>query len=109
MRFVTTAFPVVSGGSVVLWRGCRSHACRTTAGYGSGSCRGRASRSSRGVYVLRRVEGDQVHFLLLTFWDSIEAIKRFAGEDAERARYYPADEEYLLEKEARATHYEVLA
>ncbi|MDQ3744971.1 MAG: hypothetical protein M3444_11360 [Acidobacteriota bacterium] len=50
-----------------------------------------------------------MHFLLLTFWDSIEAIKRFAGEDAERARYYPADEEYLLEKEARATHYEVLA
>ena len=69
----------------------------------------RATEGNRGVYVLRRVEGDQAHFLLLTFWDSVEAIKRFAGEDVERARYYPADEEYLLEKELRATHYEVLA
>jgi hypothetical protein len=39
---------------------------------------------------------EESHFLLLTFWDSIEAIKRFAGEDAEQARYYLADEEYLL-------------
>ena len=68
----------------------------------------KATEGNRGVYVLRRVEGEQAHFLLLTFWDSIEAIKRFAGEDVERARYYPADEEYLLEKEPRATHYEVL-
>lgn len=68
----------------------------------------KATEGNRGVYVLRRVEGDRAHFLLLTFWDSIEAIKSFAGEDAERARYYPADEEYLLEKEPRATHYVVL-
>ena len=68
----------------------------------------RATEGNRGVYVLRRVEGDQAHFLLLTFWDSIEAIKRFAGKDVERARYYPVDEEYLREKEPRATHYDVL-
>jgi hypothetical protein len=38
----------------------------------------------------------------------VESRFEYAGEDAERARYYPADEEYLLEKEQRATHYEVL-
>jgi heme-degrading monooxygenase HmoA len=69
----------------------------------------KATEGNRGVYVLRRVEGNRAHFLLITFWDSIEAIRRFAGEDAERARYYPAGEEYLLEKEQCATHYEVLA
>lgn len=67
-----------------------------------------ATEGNRGVYVLRRVEGECAHFLLLTFWDSVEAIKRFAGEDVERARYYPADDEYLCEKEPHATHYEVI-
>lgn len=62
---------------------------------------------NRGVYVLRRTEGDVAHFLLLTLWDSFEAIRAFAGDDVERARYYPDDEAYLLELEPHVTHYEV--
>jgi heme-degrading monooxygenase HmoA len=63
---------------------------------------------NRGVSVLRRTEGDVTHFLLITHWDSIDAIKRFAGEDYERARYYPEDDDFLLEREPFVTHYEVL-
>jgi heme-degrading monooxygenase HmoA len=63
---------------------------------------------NRGVYVLRRVEGEIAHFLLITYWDSVDAIKRFAGEDYERARYYPEDDDFLLEREPFVTHYEVL-
>lgn len=65
-----------------------------------------ATEGNRGVHLLRRIEGDQAHFLILTFWDSVESIKRFAGEDYEKARYYPEDEEYLLEFEETVTHYE---
>ena len=65
-----------------------------------------ATEGNRGVHLLRRIEGDQAHFLFLTFWDSVESIKRFAGEDYEKARYYPEDEEYLLEFEETVTHYE---
>lgn len=61
-----------------------------------------------GVRVLRRTENDRVHFLLITFWDSYESIRTFAGEDYERARYYPDDEKYLLELKPFVTHYEVL-
>ncbi len=64
---------------------------------------------NRGVQVLRRAEGAVTHFLLTTFWDSLDAIRAFAGPDAERARYYPEDDAYLLEREPRVTHYEVLA
>lgn len=64
---------------------------------------------NQGVYVFRRTESETVHFLLLTLWDSMDAIRRFAGDDAERARYYPEDEAYLLELEPTVTHYEVLA
>lgn len=63
---------------------------------------------NRGIQVLRRTEGEVVHFLLVTFWDSMEAIQAFAGEDVERARYYPEDEQYLIELEPKVTHYEVL-
>jgi heme-degrading monooxygenase HmoA len=63
---------------------------------------------NRGVYVLRRTEDDTAHFLLLTFWDSLDVIRAFAGDDVERARYYPEDEEYLLELGPTVTHYELL-
>lgn len=67
-----------------------------------------ATAGNRGVHVLRRVDGEQAHFLILTFWDSIEAIKEFAGEDIEKARYYPEDQDYLLEFEEKVAHYEVI-
>ncbi|HEX6806463.1 MAG TPA: antibiotic biosynthesis monooxygenase [Gemmatimonadaceae bacterium] len=63
---------------------------------------------NRGVYVLRRTDGDVTHFLLLTFWDSLDAIRAFAGDDYERARYYAEDDEYLLEREPTVSHYDVL-
>lgn len=68
----------------------------------------RATPGNLGVRVLRRVEGDVAHFLLVTFWDSWDAIRAFAGDDVDRARYYPEDEEFLLELEPRVLHYEVI-
>ncbi len=64
---------------------------------------------NRGVTVLRRTEGDLAHFLLITLWESWDAIRAFAGDDVDRARYYPEDEAFLLELEPTVTHYEVLA
>jgi heme-degrading monooxygenase HmoA len=67
-----------------------------------------ATPGNRAVYVLQRIEGDRAHFLTLTFWESLESIKAFAGEDIEKAKYYPDDSEYLLEFEPTVAHYEVL-
>jgi heme-degrading monooxygenase HmoA len=61
-----------------------------------------------GVQLLRHIEGDQAHFLIITFWESVEAIKKFAGEDYEKARYYPEDQNFLLEFEKKVVHYEVI-
>jgi heme-degrading monooxygenase HmoA len=69
----------------------------------------RATPGNLGVYVLRRIEGNTAHFLLLTLWESEEAIKRFAGPNMEQAKYYPQDEQFLLELEPTVTHYEVMA
>jgi len=68
----------------------------------------RNTEGNRGVYVFRRIEGDQAHFLLISFWEDRAAIERFAGPQIETAVYYPEDHEYLLEFEPTVTHYEVL-
>ena len=66
----------------------------------------RKTPGNRGVYIFRRTEGPVTHFLLTTLWDSFDAIKAFAGDDYERARYYPEDDEYLFEREPFVTHYD---
>src|SRR2546428_1629716 len=68
----------------------------------------RETPGNQGVIVLRRTEGDRTHFLLITFWESFDAIRRFAGPNPERAVYYPLDKEFLLEFEPTVTHYDVL-
>jgi heme-degrading monooxygenase HmoA len=69
----------------------------------------RATPGNRGVWVLRRTEGDRTHFLLVSLWDSMDSIRAFAGDDVERARYYPEDKDFLLELEPHVTHYDVIA
>ena len=64
---------------------------------------------NKGVWVFRRTEGGVTEFLLTTLWDSYDAIRAFAGNDYERARYYPEDDDFLLEREEFVTHYEVLS
>ncbi len=59
------------------------------------------------LYFQRKNEETKSHFLLVTIWDSIESIKKFAGENPEIAKYYPEDDEYLLEKEKHVSMYEI--
>ncbi len=68
----------------------------------------RDTPGNRGAYVMRWFEADVAHFELLTLWDSVDAIRAFAGDDYERARYYPEDDEYILERELHVRHLEVL-
>jgi heme-degrading monooxygenase HmoA len=65
------------------------------------------THGNRGTWMLRRDGDDRTEFFMFTLWDSIEAIKAFAGEDYERAVFYPEDDRYLIERETTSTHYEV--
>ena len=69
-------------------------------------CRG--TPGNRGVQILRRTVAGTTHFLFISFWESVDAIRGFAGEDIERARYYPEDRTYLLELEPTVSHHEVV-
>ena len=60
-----------------------------------------------GVFVLERPAADAVHFVTLTYWTSLDAIRAFAGEDVLKAKYYPEDQDFLLEFEPEVVHYTV--
>jgi len=67
-----------------------------------------ATTGNEGVFLLKKDEGDITHFYTLTFWTDIPSIKKFAGDDYEKARYYPSDKDFLLEFEPGVTHFDVL-
>ena len=64
---------------------------------------------NRGAHLLQREVGELTEIITLSFWDSFEAIKGFAGEDIERAVFYPEDDRYLVERDLRVTHFHVIA
>ncbi|HEX2217786.1 MAG TPA: hypothetical protein VHG35_03230 [Gemmatimonadales bacterium] len=68
----------------------------------------RATPGNRGVLALRRLDEGSAEFLLVTLWDSEDAIRRFAGDDIGRAVFYPEDERYLVARDERVRHYEVV-
>src|SRR5262245_28545202 len=57
--------------------------------------------------MLRRDVDDRTEFVMFTLWDSLEAVKDFAGEEYETAVFYPDDERFLIERDLRASHFDV--
>ncbi len=68
----------------------------------------RSVAGNRGQYILRKIDGDVADFTVLSFWESMDAVRAFAGSEPEKPVYYPEDEEYLLELEDEVAHYDVV-
>lgn len=69
----------------------------------------RSTTGNLDASILRRDDGDVTHFLTVTHWVSLDAIRAFAGDDVLKARYYPQDADFLLEFEPQVHHFEVVA
>ena len=63
---------------------------------------------NRGVVTLRRLVDDRAEFLMISFWESEEAVRAFAGPDVSRAVFYPEDDRFLIARDEHVTHYEVV-
>jgi len=62
-----------------------------------------------GAYCLTRdLDDGRTEIVTLSFWESMDAVRRFAGDDVERAVYYPEDDDFLVgEREQTVEHFEV--
>lgn len=61
-----------------------------------------------GAQIFRRSLTAKIELTLITYWDCLESIKAFAGDDISLARLYPEDEVYELEPDFSVQHYEVI-
>lgn len=91
-------------GATRLADGDRYHRYLTATGVASA----RATEGNRGVYVLRRDAGDRAEFLFVSLWDSMDAVRAFAGPDPDRAVFYPEDDDFLVSRDDSVEHYDVL-
>jgi heme-degrading monooxygenase HmoA len=66
----------------------------------------RKTPGNLSIRIWRQLDSDCCHFFTVTEWENIESIKAFAGEDYEKAVYYPEDDGVLLEFEEKVQHYE---
>jgi heme-degrading monooxygenase HmoA len=67
-----------------------------------------ATAGNRGAWMLRRDTGERTEFVTFSLWDSYDSIRAFAGADIETAVYYPGDDRYLVERDLKVAHYEVV-
>ena len=68
----------------------------------------RATEGNRAAYILRRNVGERTEFVTLTLWESLDAVRGFAGEDVDRAVFYPEDDRFLVDRETTVAHFEVI-
>jgi heme-degrading monooxygenase HmoA len=66
-----------------------------------------ATDGNAGVWMLRRDVGDNTEFLMFTLWDSLDAVRNFAGEGYEAAVFYPEDDRFLVDRDLGASHWVV--
>ena len=67
----------------------------------------RQAPGNRGAWLLRRPDGDRTEFVTLSFWESLDAVRGFAGDEPERAVFYPEDDRFLVAREETVTHFEL--
>jgi heme-degrading monooxygenase HmoA len=68
-----------------------------------------ATEGNRGVYMTRRDVADRAEFCCVSLWESWDGVRAFAGDEPERAVFYPEDDRFLVDRELTVAHYAVFA
>jgi heme-degrading monooxygenase HmoA len=94
-----------------IWRGwVRTDRAAEYVDYimGTGMAEYRQTPGNVDAQMLTRDLGDgSTEVVTMSWWESLDSIRAFAGDDLTAAKYYPEDEEFLIQHEDTVTHYEV--
>ena len=94
-----------------IWRGwVRTEEAPAYVDYitGTGIAEYRTTPGNLGAQMLTRDLGDgRTEVLTLSWWDSLDSIRGFAGDDISVAVFYPEDDNYLLDRETTVSHFDV--
>jgi heme-degrading monooxygenase HmoA len=96
-----------------IWRGwVRTEDRAAYVGYieATGLAEYRGTPGNQGAWMLARdLDEGRTEIVTLSFWASRDAIHGFAGDDIGQAVFYPEDDRYLVDRETRVSHFEVVA
>jgi heme-degrading monooxygenase HmoA len=95
-----------------MWRGwVRTEDRETYAAYveETGMAHYRRTAGNQGAHLLTRdLDDGRTEIVTLSFWESLDVVSGFAGDDISRAVFYPEDDRYLVDRETTVTHFEVV-
>ena len=67
-----------------------------------------ATPGNEAAYCLRRIEGNEAEFTIISLWRDLEAVEAFAGPEPELAVFYPEDDAFLVRRDELVSHHEVV-
>ena len=67
----------------------------------------RSTPGNLGAWILHRPIADKTEIVTFSLWESMDAVRGFAGDDPSQAVYYPEDDRFLIERSATVDHYDV--
>jgi len=97
----------VDGMIARVWRGWTAREDADAYVGETGMRESRALPGNLGAMILRRDDGTRTEFQTVILWDDLDSIRAFAGDDLERAVFFPEDDRFLVERDPHVVHYEV--
>lgn len=67
-----------------------------------------SAEGNQGIYIFRELRGELAHFLLISLWESSEALYNYAGSENNHLNHTEEELEHLIASESLATDYELL-
>jgi heme-degrading monooxygenase HmoA len=94
-----------------MWRGkIRTEQVAAYVEYitGTGIAEYRQTPGNQGAQMWTRdLDDGTTEVVTVSWWESLDSIRGFAGDDIEVAVFYPEDDDYLVDRDERVTHFRV--
>jgi len=99
--------PVVSNAIARIWHGSTpSNMTEEYVSLAKSNCVANctATPGNLGVTFFHETEGDVTRHTFISYWKDMEAVKRFAGEDFQKPRFFTGEERFLMESDELVEH-----